>query len=157
LTETQEGREFEAVVIDSISEIGEVLLAEEKSKTKDGRAAYGQTNEEMMRMLRSFRDLSGRHVLFLAKMEKQKDEMTGAVMFSPAMPGQRLGQALPYLTDEVFALRLEKDPEGNLQRWLQTQPDFQWQAKDRSAALDLYEPPNMGAIIKKILAAQHGG
>lgn len=153
ICESPEGQQFKAIVIDSISEIAEVCLAEEKRSSKDARAAYGQTSEQMMAMLRAFRDLPGRHVLFISKLEKVKDEMSGAVMYGPSMPGQRLGQALPYLVDEVFALRVEKDPDGNPQRWLQTSPDFQWQAKDRSGRLAQFEPPHIGNLIAKITAA----
>jgi hypothetical protein len=145
-----DGRNYEAVVLDSITEVGNVLLGEEKAKTKDGRAAYGNTSEQMMTMLRAFRDLPSKHVLFIAQLDKVKDEMTGAMMFGPSMPGQRLGQALPYLTDEVFAMRVERDAENKLQRYLQTQPDFQWQAKDRSGKLEQFEVPNMAHIINKI-------
>ena len=147
-----EGEKYQAVVLDSITEIGNVLLNEEKAKTKDGRAAYGATSEQMMAMLRAFRDLPGRHVLFLAQLDKVKDEQTGAVLFGPAMPGQRLGQALPYLTDEVFAMRVERNPEGEIQRYLQTQPDNQWQAKDRSGKLNQFEVADLSAVIAKIIS-----
>lgn len=150
LTTTEDGQAFKAIVIDSVSEIAEVLLAEEKKSSKDARAAYGNTSERMMELLRAFRDLQGRHVLFITKLEKVKDEMTGALMYGPSMPGQRLGQAIPYLVDEVFALRVEKDTDGNITRWMQTTPDFQWQAKDRSSKLAAFEPPNMREIIRKI-------
>jgi hypothetical protein len=150
LTENEAGQQFRAIVIDSISEIAEVLLAEEKKTSKDARAAYGNTSERMMELLRAFRDVPSRHVLFISKLEKVKDEMTGALMYGPSMPGQRLGQAIPYLVDEVFALRVEKDADGNTTRWLQTSPDFQWQAKDRSGKLDTFEPPNMNHIVSKI-------
>lgn len=150
LTTTEDGQAFKAIVIDSVSEIAEVLLAEEKKSSKDARAAYGNTSERMMELLRAFRDLQGRHVLFITKLEKVKDEMSGALMYGPSMPGQRLGQAIPYLVDEVFALRVEKDTEGNITRWMQTTPDFQWQAKDRSAKLAAFEPPNMREVIRKI-------
>jgi hypothetical protein len=50
-----------------------------------------------------------------------------------------------------FASR--KNPDGNPTRALQTGPDYQYQAKDRSGALDLFEPPNLGDIAKKILAS----
>lgn len=152
LRDKPEGQQFKAVVIDSITEIGGILLAEEKSKTKDGRAAYGNTSEQMMAMLRAFRDLPGRHVLFIAQLEKTKDEMTGAMLYGPGMPGQKLGQAIPYLTDIVMALRVEKDPEGNISRWLQTQPDLQWSAKDRSGSLDQFMQPNMSEIIRRVTA-----
>jgi hypothetical protein len=150
LADTEEGKSFKAIVIDSVSEIAEVLLAEEKKSSKDARAAYGNTSERMMELLRAFRDMQGRHVLFISKLEKVKDELTGALMYGPSMPGQRLGQAIPYLVDEVFALRVEKDAEGNIARWLQTTPDFQWQAKDRSGKLSSFEAPNMLEVIKKI-------
>lgn len=149
---TEEGQQFKAIVIDSVSEIGEVLLSEEREKTRDGRAAYGETNNQMMQMLRAFRDLPGRHVLFIAKLDKVKDDMTGAVLYGPSMPGSKLGQAIPYLTDEVFALRVERDGEGNPVRVLQTQPDLQWQAKDRSGSLPQYCQPNMAEIIDLITA-----
>lgn len=150
LTETDDGKQFKAIVIDSVSEIAEVLLAEEKKTSKDARAAYGNTSERMMELLRAFRDMQGKHVLFISKLEKVKDEMTGAFMYGPSMPGQRLGQAIPYLVDEVFAMRVEKDTENNTVRLLQTTPDLQWQAKDRSGKLLPYEPPNMHHIISKI-------
>jgi phage nucleotide-binding protein len=150
LRDAPDGQQFKAIVIDSITEIGGILLAEEKSKTKDGRAAYGATSEQMMAMLRAFRDIPGRHVLFIAQLEKVKDDLAGAMLYGPGMPGQKLGQSIPYLTDIVMALRLEKDAEGNLVRWLQTQPDSQWSAKDRSGLLDMWEQADLGAIIRKI-------
>lgn len=153
LANKPEGQQFKAIVIDSISEIAEVLLAEEKKTSKDARAAYGNTSERMMDLLRAFRDLKGRHVLFIAKLEKVKDEMTGAFMYGPSMPGQRLGQAIPYLVDEVFALRVEKSDEGQTMRYLQTAPDYQWQAKDRSGRLAQFETPDMAAVIRKITGA----
>lgn len=147
LTETEEGKAFKAIVIDSISELAEVMLSSEKAATKDGRAAYGETNTKMMGMLRAFRDLQGRHVLFIAKLEKVKDETTGGLLYGPSMPGARLGQAIPYLTDLVFAIRVEKAEDGSIQRYLQCQPDYNYQAKDRSGKLPLFFPPDMRKVI----------
>lgn len=150
LAESAEGQRFTWVCLDSISEIAEVVLNYEKKATKDPRQAYGALSEQMTDLLRAFRDLPGRNVYMSAKLERIKDDHTGAVMFGPSMPGQRLAQSIPYLFDEVFALRVEKDPDGNPQRWLQTQPDFSYQAKDRSGALDAFELPNLAAIAAKI-------
>ena len=66
------------------------------------------------------------------------------------MPGNKTGQMLPYFFDEVLALRVEKDADGNPVRVLQCQPDGAWLAKDRSGALDMWEEPHLGALIKKI-------
>ena len=107
--------------------------------------------DQMHELVRAFRDLPGKNVYFSAKMEKQKDEQTGSMLYSPSMPGQKLGQALPYFFDEVLVLRAEKDADGNLARFFQTAGDFNFTAKDRSGALDLYEPADLSAIRAKIV------
>jgi len=147
---SEEGARFDWVCLDSISEIAEVVLNAEKKATKDPRQAYGALTEQMTDLLRAFRDLPGRNVYMSAKQERTKDELTGAVLYGPSMPGQRLGQGLPYLFDEVLCLRIEKDAEGRPVRALQTQPDVQYGAKDRSGALEAFEPPNLAAIAAKI-------
>jgi len=61
-------------------------------------------------------------------------------------------QEISYLFDEVFALRVETDENGNLYRVLQTGRDRNYDAKDRSDALDLFEEPNLKKIKNKIKA-----
>jgi hypothetical protein len=148
LTESEEAKGFQSVVIDSLSEIGEVVLIHEKAINKDGRAAYGEMAAQMTSLIRAFRDLP-RHVLMTAKVEKAQDE-SGRILYSPSMPGTKVGQALPYFFDEVLALRVEKDADGQTQRALMCESDGLWLAKDRSGRLESWELPDMGAIIQKI-------
>ena len=149
ITTSEEAKGFDSIAIDSISEIGEVVLAHEKRVNKDGRAAYGEMAVQVMEIMRAFRDIKGKHIYFSAKCEKSQDE-TGRMLYAPSMPGSKLAQQIPYLVDEVFALRVEKDSEGNAQRALMCASDGLWQAKDRSGKLDAWEAPDLGAIIKKI-------
>jgi phage nucleotide-binding protein len=149
LTESEEAGEFQSVALDSISEIAEVCLNSEKKKTKDPRQAYGAMQEQMADIIRAFRDLPGKHVYFSAKLEKSQDEM-GRMLYAPSMPGNKTGQSLPYFFDEVLALRVEKDGDGNTQRALMCDSDGLWIAKDRSGKLDSWEAPDLGAIIEKI-------
>ena len=150
LVESKEAADFQSVALDSISEIAEVVLAEELKKNKDGRAAYGELNSVMAGMIRSFRDLPNRNVYFTAKCEKIQDE-TGRLLYGPSMPGKSLSQGLGYFFDLVMPLRVEKDQEGNVMRALMTDSDGLWQAKNRAAGkLDQWEAPDLGAIIKKI-------
>ena len=144
-----EADEFESVILDSISEIGEVVLTHEKKINKDGRAAYGELQVQMTTLIRSFRDLPGKHVLMTAKLEKMQDEM-GRILYGPSMPGAKLSQQLGYFFDAVFALRVEKDAEGNTQRALMCDTDGLWQAKCRIKGVDAWEAPDLGAIINKI-------
>ena len=149
LESSAEAKEFKSVALDSISEVAEVVLAAEKKSTKDGRAAYGEMNTVMTDLIRAFRDLPGRHVYMSAKLEKLQDEM-GKVLYGPSMPGKTLSQGLPYFFDEVLALRVEKDSEGNSQRALMCDSDGAWLAKDRSGKLAQWEAPDLGEIIKKM-------
>lgn len=149
LSGSEEAKPFQSVALDSISEIAEVVLNAEKKKAKDPRQAYGALMEIMQDMIRAFRDLPGRHVYFSAKLEKQQDEM-GRILYSPSMPGNKVGQMLPYFFDEVLALRVERDAEGIPQRALMAEPDGIWTAKDRSGKLDAWEAPDLGAVIDKI-------
>ena len=149
LTESDEAKQFESIALDSISEIAEVVLSAEKKKTKDPRQAYGELQSQMGDLIRSFRDLPGKHVYFSAKLEKSQDEM-GRMLYAPSMPGNKLAQSLPFFFDEVLALRVEKDAEGKTQRALMCDSDGLWAAKDRSGKLEAWEAPDLGEIIKKI-------
>jgi phage nucleotide-binding protein len=144
----QDSDEFESVVLDSISEIAEVVLAHEKKVNKDGRAAYGEMDVQLSEIIRAFRDLN-MHVLMTAKLEKQQDEM-GRMLYFPSLPGNKTAQKLPYFFDEVLALRIEKDEEGKTQRALMCDSDGLWLAKDRSGKLEAWETPDLGEIIAKI-------
>jgi len=147
LTESEEAKQFASVAIDSISEIAEVCLGNEKKVNKDPRAAYGEMQTTMAEAIRSFRDLP-KHVLMTAKLEKSQDEL-GRMLYSPSMPGNKTGQALPYQFDIVAALRVEKDAEGATQRALMCDTDGLWQAKSRVRGVEVWESPDLGEIISK--------
>ncbi len=148
--QSAEARNFQSIGLDSITEIGEVVLNNAKLQVKDPRQAYGELIEKMETLIRAFRDLPGKNVLFCAKMEPIKDDLTGIVKYGPSMPGAKLGPKLPYFFDEVFRLGIGKDQQGKDYRFLQTQPDLQFEAKDRSGSLSLVEPPHLGYLFHKI-------
>ena len=153
LTESDEGKSFDSIALDSISEIAEVVLNHEKKIAKDPRQAYGAMQEQMAGIIRAFRDIPNKHVYFTAKCEKSQDE-TGRLLYAPSMPGNKTGQSLPYFFDEVLALRVEKDADGNSQRALMCDSDGIWLAKDRSGKLGAWEAPDLSAIIAKIGGAK---
>lgn len=149
LTESDEAKQYKSVALDSLSEIAEVVLSTEKAVAKDPRQAYVAMQDIMAGLIRSFRDLPGRHVYMSAKLEKSQDEM-GRMLYAPSMPGNKMAQGLPYFFDDVLALRVEKDAEGVTQRALMCDTDGLWMAKDRSGKLDAWEAPDLGEIIKKM-------
>ncbi len=153
---SNETKQFGTYCLDSVSEIAEVVLAAEKIKNKDPRKSYGEMQTQMTNLLRSFRDISGKHVVFTAKRGYTVDGNTGGKHWAPLMPGQGLSQSLPYFFDEVWSLQIFRDPQtGVKSRWLQTQPTNTEVAKDRSGTLAEFEDANQGLtiIFNKMLAS----
>lgn len=145
---------FQTICLDSLSEIAEVILFNAKIQVKDPRQAYGELIEKTQDMVKKFRDLPGYHIYMAAKMEPSKDEQSGITKYGPMMPGSKLGPQLPYYFDEVFRLGRNKTPQGVPYRFLQTDGDLQYVAKDRSGLLEGMEPPNLNHIFRKILGVK---
>jgi hypothetical protein len=150
--QSAQANQIQTVCLDSISEIAETVLNNAKRQVKDPRQAYGELIEKMESVIRAFRDLPNKNVFMAAKLEPMKDELTGAIKYGASMPGAKLGHKIPYFFDEVFRLGVGKDQaSGQSYRFLQTQPDLQYDAKDRSGALAAVETPHLGYIFNKIL------
>lgn len=143
---------FKSIVLDSISEIAEVVLGNAKAGAKDPRQAYGAMNDQVTQLIRNFRDLPGKHVLFTAKQDKEKDEATGFMLYGPGMPGKTLTQGIDHFFDEVFYLGIGELADKTTYRFLRTRPNNQYRAKDRSDALDEFEQPDLTHIIEKIVS-----
>lgn len=145
------------VCLDSISEIAEVCLAEEKKANKDGRKAYGEMQDKMLGIIRAFRDLE-KNVYFSAKQDRIKDEVTGGLIYGCGAPGSKIGAALPYFFDFVFALHSWKDEEGKIQRAFQTQRDAQYEAKARGEdnELEFIETASLAHIYDKVTKTKQG-
>jgi len=143
--------QYDTVCLDSVSEISEILLTWEKSRSKDPRMAYGNVQESVTNLMRAFRDLN-MHVLFLCKEDVVNDD--GVLRHAPKMVGTKLGESITYFFDEVLALRIieDQDEDGkNVQtRWLQTTYGQGYKAKDRSGKLEAFEKPNITALIEKL-------
>ncbi len=150
LIKSKEAEQYETICLDSLSEIAEVLLLDEKKANKDGRAAYGVMADEMITLIRGFRDLK-KHVYFACKLKRLTDDSTGRVSFTPSVPGQVLLQGLPHFFDELFAMRHGKSETGSY-RYLQTVGDMQFPCKDRSGCLEDKIKPDLTEIIECIKA-----
>lgn len=152
LTTSERAAAYSTVILDSISDIADVVLANAKKTNKDPRAAYGVLADDILNMIRQFRDIRTHNVVFLAKLDKVKDEVTGSIAFGPMFPGQKLTKEVPYLFDEV--LSLEQDQEGN--RYFRCQKDWQYDAKDRSGRLNDIEVFTRGIELQELFAKLRG-
>lgn len=146
------------VILDSISEIAERVLKSmmsRPSKSGDkghGMAAYGETQSTMLDAMKRVRNLPT-NTLTVAKQERVEDGEQ-RLIYGPMFPGKKLAGQSVYEFDLVMALRVSRDEQTKqVTRWLQTQADGKYEAKDRSGALQPAEPPDLAHIAATILAS----
>lgn len=148
------GQTYKTIGLDSLSEIAEVLIAQELPKHKDGRQAYAALAQAMIPMLKKFRDLKNVNTVFSCKRIDVKDEESGTVTTELLLPGNVLGYQVPYLVDELFYM--DTDRKGV--PFFQVKPSRKVFAKDRSGALnpegefakDAASVPDLSKIFDKI-------
>jgi len=144
---------FDWIALDSVTEIAEVLLANEKQLSPDPRKSYVAAADKMFALLRSFRDLPNVNVVMSAKEQKYIDD-NGVATFGPMMPGNQLRQGVAYLFDEVFALHAIQvdagDGDKRTERKIQTGLNLMRDCKDRSGKLSMWEDPDLTMIVDKI-------
>lgn len=150
LTMSKDASKYSTICIDSLSEIAEVLLTDEKKNTKDARQAYGIMNDEMQIVVRGFRDLPF-NVYFAAKNKKIEDEGTRTTYHQPSLPGKAMLENLPYFFDIVGKMDYGRLDDGTRFRYISTVGDRFHVAKDRSGLLSPMEKPDLSYIIKKII------
>lgn len=144
-------KKYDTICIDSLSDIAEVVLAEQKATYTNKQQAYGEYNDIMMEIIKSFRDLKGYHVYMTAKRKRGAEEE----QFCPHITGATMLTNLPYLFDEVLALVLYEDGEDSY-RVLQCKTTDDYEVKDRSGELKKYEKPDLEELFKKILTKKGG-
>lgn len=155
-TQSAEVKNFDTICLDSLTEIAERILSDEKKNTKDPRQAYGAMSDIIAVKIRQFRDLP-KNVYFSAQSEliAQPD---GSVLYSPAMPGKKTANSVAYHFDEVFFIGLGEtqgvDDKGQPTkveyRYLMTHQNAQYECGDRSGSLDMMEPPDLTHVFTKI-------
>lgn len=151
-TASAEAKQYSHLVLDSFSDLAEILLASLKPTVKDPRQAYGETNETILKICRMIRHLD--RDVYMTSKEGQIVDADGIAKFGPLFPGKALAMQVPYFFDEVFQLVINTDPATNERtRWFRTAGDMQYVAKDRSGRLDLWEPADLNAVYTKIRGA----
>jgi phage nucleotide-binding protein len=151
---SREKHQYQWAVLDSISEMAEMALTEALTSNKDPRKAYGEMQENIIKLLRAFRSLPI-NIFFAAK--QRQDNLDSGVKFQPAMPGATLTEKRPIAHDfdYVFALITgdKTDPNQPAPRYLVTEPTDTHVAKSRDPlhALQPLEPADFGAIRAKII------
>lgn len=141
---------YQTLIIDDLTELAEIFLTERKPHYKNLKQAYGDLNDEMMRVIRFWRCQEQITVVFICKEEKTKDEYTGAITYGPCIPGKAVSPMLPYLLGSVYHMEIWTDPAtGKNHEVLRCKQNNQYEAGDRSGKLGELEFPNLSSIFAK--------
>lgn len=127
--------DYDNVAIDSLSEIGEMLIKELEDDEYYGNPSnvfklFGEYTRRVTRMAKMFRDLKGMNVIITALAENV--EANGITTKLPMIPAKKAQAKLVSLFDEVYYGVTKGDGE----RWLHTADGTGYRAKSRAGIFD---------------------
>jgi AAA domain len=153
---------YDTIFIDSITAVSRLSFRwaeqqpeafSERTGKKDTRGAYGLHAREMIRWLHQLQHARGKHVIFVAILEKVVDEF-GTSTWQLQMEGARTGRELPGIVDQIITMQWIDFGDGvPVRAFVCTSPNrWNYPAKDRAGRLDQIEEPHLGKLIKKLTA-----
>ena len=152
--QSHEARQFETKCSDSLSQMAEIILAEEqeaittgKSKNADPRSAYFEMAKKMMEIMNWIYYAPNFNAGLLAK--AGQIEFGGVTKARPYFPGQDLNIRVPHLFDSVWHVEEVNTTPGKTQRVIRTKENYTSFARDRSGNLAELEPADLNALITK--------
>lgn len=154
IIKSEEVKKYGCVFLDDFTEAAEQLLAAERPKHTNLMQAYGVLNNELMKWIRLLRE-SPVPIVFLCKQDRNKDDLTGGMIYGPMIPGRAIPLQLPYLLGEVYHMEEWVDPKDQARyEVLRCKRDAanQFDAKSRSGKLAEIELANMTNIFTKVLS-----
>lgn len=144
--------EFASCIIDSMTELQDLVLQEKMRKMKKEEPdlnIWGLTASTLGTAIRQIRDLPI-NVVVTALEKEITNKDTGEVRYAPNLSG-KLASALPGFFDIVGRMTTFRDSEGNIRRGIEFAGDDRVLAKDRTGALgETMVDPTMSKIYSLI-------
>jgi AAA domain len=125
----------------------------ERSGRPDTRAAYGLLAREFLLALNHLQSARGLNVILIGALETVTDDY-GRVEHCLQAEGQRVPREIAGIVDIVLTMNMLDFNDGKpAQRgFVCTSPNpWRYPAKDRSGKLEMIEPPDLGALIRKVV------
>ena len=144
---------FEWVFIDGLDDLGDAILSAEKKRTANQQKAYGEMADFMKEWTLAVRDISGTNVILITHISQDKDA-TNTLSFGPSFPGKAFTNRLPDFFDFIGCMRMVETEDGK-KRMLQfmKEADPRYTVKERGGVVNPLEPPDLGAILKRLQEA----
>lgn len=146
-------KKYKYVFIDSLTEIGQLIVAELKKdphfgQPKNALQLWGKYTELMTMICKSYRDMSDYSVIFTCLNAVEKDGLEKFESFN--LQGSSIKNSIKAWYDLVLFYKVYKDEDGT-HRMLVTDTAESPLAKDRSGKLEAYEKADLSVIINKII------
>lgn len=129
----------------------------ERSGKPDPRGAYGLLGREMIGWLSQLQHSRAKNVVLVGILEHVTDEFNRGG-WQLQIDGSKTSRELPGIVDQMITMQFvvfEEDADP-VRAFVCRQPNqFNYPAKDRSGRLDLFEKPDLGALIEKVTAPKH--
>lgn len=151
LKSTEFTKNVDTLYLDSLTEIAQVILAEEKTKNADARQAYMKMQDSVYSLIRKFRDMKNKNIVLICQERLVEAGLSKKAI--PVVPSEKLESALPYFWDLI--LHMHDGFNATTQVAYQafhTRSSAMWVAKDRGGNLDELEPINMLQVFRKAIA-----
>lgn len=159
---------YDTVFIDSITVASRMAFSwsktqpeafSEKTGKPDNRGAYGLVGQEIVAWLTQAQHIKSKNIITVGILDVGKDDF-GRATYDPQMEGSKAARELPGIFDQVLTIGLFDVSTGAavLDLVKGTERGFVCHqnngygvpAKDRSGRLNAIEPPDLGALIRKI-------
>lgn len=151
-----EAKNFDTLCVDSWSEYAEICLRHYQKTDKHGQAAYGKMLQHVMSKARSLFYYRYKHVYLICKEGKIPED--GMMKSKPVFPGQALNVDMPHLYDEIWRVGDHQIAgvmgpiAGGLTPSILCRTSGDLFARDRSGRCNQYEPKDLNALFRKIMA-----
>jgi len=152
--------QYNCIVLESITDISYRILDTMKTTTKDGRKAYGETQDAIIALLRAITD--NVHINFYITAWEYDHAVQDApkiVQTRPELTGNVLPIFMPHLLDVIVQLGIHyrtvvdektKQQVQQAERFFQCNETANVLARDRTGTLAMFEPANLQALFDKI-------
>jgi DNA polymerase III delta prime subunit len=151
---------YQSLFIDSLTAAGRLSFtwAEQQPEAytergrKDLRAIYGLHARTMIGWLNQLQHARGRTVVFVAVLERNVDEFNIAT-WQPQIEGGKTGRELPAVVDQIVTMVwIDFGDRKPVRAFVCSNPNpWNYPAKDRSGRLEQLEPPDLGAMLEKLI------
>ena len=161
----QDLERYDTIFVDSLTAVSRLSFRHaeqqpeafsERTGKKDTRGAYGLHAREMILWLHHLQHAREKNVIFVGILEQVLDEFRHATWQLQA-EGSKTSRELPGIIDEIITYQFLDFSDGKppMRGFVCHNPNpWGYPAKDRSGRLAQIEPPDLGALLRKLTTRQ---